>query len=112
MCVLVVVNSYTGVIKVPNLDGKCEIDGNLVESGETYYDEKNCEALVCGAASGPISYTVLEDGTINAIYEKEALVSVLGCGVESVVLENGKQCRVESTTGKYPECCSGPLSCP
>ncbi|XP_023241610.1 toxin-like protein 14 [Centruroides sculpturatus] len=111
MCVLVVVNSYTARKNVPNVNGKCDINGVLVKSGDTYYEEDACEAWICSASSSPTAYKMLDDGSVQPVYNKKAQVEILGCGVATVE-KNGKTCHVEKTTGIYPECCNGPEVCP
>nr|ACD11788.1 hypothetical protein [Isometrus maculatus] len=111
MCLLAVVNGYVGTTLVPNVNGKCEINGKLYSSGDVYHNEERCERWICRANSAPISYSLHEDGTFEAGYETKARVEVTGCGLQSVIKEDGKRCRVLSTTGKYPDCCNGPLDC-
>lgn len=111
MYIFTVVSSYTAIKNVPNVSGKCKIKGDLIASGETYFEEEHCESWICRATSNPISLTVLEDGTVEPIYEKNAKISVIGCGVGVVTTKDGKRCRVGKTKGKYPECCNGPLLC-
>lgn len=111
MGIIVVVNSYTGILYVPNVNGKCQIKGKLVDSGETYYEEENCEAWVCNANSHALSYKHFQMGTTKFKHEEKATVSLLGCGVLVNITEDGIICRAKSTKGRYPECCNGSMEC-
>ncbi|XP_067135736.1 uncharacterized protein [Centruroides vittatus] len=111
MSILIVVNSYTARMVVPNVDGKCDIKGKLIKSEETYYEEEKCEAWICSAPLNPITYKLLENGTIQPIYDENAYVEILGCGV-STIEKDGKICPIRSIKGKYPECCKGRIVCP
>uniref|UniRef100_A0A2I9LPX8 Venom protein n=1 Tax=Centruroides hentzi TaxID=88313 RepID=A0A2I9LPX8_9SCOR len=110
MSVFVVVNSYVATINVPNVNGKCDIKGVLVKSGDTYYEQDDCEAWKCLASSAPTGYNVLDDGTVQPVYSKKAQVQIVGCGVGKIE-KNGKLCKIEKTTVIYPDCCNGPEVC-
>ncbi|XP_023210194.1 uncharacterized protein LOC111613106 [Centruroides sculpturatus] len=90
MCVVFEVNAYKATIRVPKVDGKCEINGKLFKPREEYMNEQKCEVWTC------LKKSPRRKGKVD---KEHALVDVSGCGTATMSYGNGTECSYKITTG-------------